>query len=44
MTITNTNVLLVSVTGLPKELVTAQEAIHFPEVQEMLRKLSKYNL
>lgn len=30
--------------GLPRTLKTAQEAIHFPEVQEMLRKLSKYNL
>jgi hypothetical protein len=44
MTVTDTNVSLVSATGLPKELLTAQEAIHFPEVQEMLRKLSKYNL
>lgn len=30
--------------GLPKELMTAQEAIHLPEVQEMLRRLSEYNL
>ena len=30
--------------GLPPALVTAQEAINLPEVQEMLRKLSQYNL
>lgn len=30
--------------GLPKELQVAQESIELPEVQEMLRKLSKYNL
>jgi hypothetical protein len=29
---------------LPKELKTAQEAIELPEVQEMMRKLSVYNL
>jgi hypothetical protein len=29
---------------LPKELRTAQEAIQLPEVQEMMRKLSVYNL
>ena len=33
-----------NVSGLPKELMTAQEAIHLPEVQEMLRRLSEYNL
>jgi len=38
------NVSQTNVSGLPKELITAQEAIHFPEVQEMLRKLSEYNL
>ena len=30
--------------GLPSTLKTAQEAIHFPEVQEMLRKLSTHGL
>ena len=30
--------------GLPPTLRTAQEAIHLPEVQEMLRRLSEYRL
>lgn len=30
--------------SLPPELKVAQDAIHFPEVQEMLRKLSAYGL
>ena len=30
--------------GLPPTLKAAQEAIHFPEVQEMLRKLSMHGL
>ncbi len=30
--------------GLPQGLRTAQEAIHLPEVQDMLRRLSEYNL
>ncbi len=30
--------------GLPQTLKTAQDAIHLPEVQEMLRRLSEYNL
>lgn len=30
--------------GLPQALRTAQEAIHIPEVQEMLRRLSEYKL
>lgn len=38
------NVLQGSVAGLPQALRTAQEAIHLPEVQEMLRKLSEYKL
>lgn len=29
---------------LPPELRVAQEAIHHPEVRDMLQKLSKYNL
>ena len=29
---------------LPQALRTAQEAIHLPEVQEMLRRLSEYQL
>jgi len=38
------NISRENVSGLPKELMTAQEAIHLPEVQEMLRRLSEYNL
>ena len=38
------NVSLGSVCGLPQSLKTAQAAIHFPEVQEMLRRLSEYKL
>jgi hypothetical protein len=30
--------------GLPEALRTAQKAIHLPEVQEMLRRLSEYRL
>ena len=30
--------------GLPPVLITAQEAIHLPEVQEMLRRLSEHRL
>ncbi len=30
--------------GLPQALRTAQEAIHLPEVQAMLRRLSEYKL
>ena len=30
--------------GLPPALSTAQDAIHFPEVQQMLRRLSEYRL
>ena len=33
-----------SAMGLPPALKIAQEAIDFPEVQEMLRRLSKYQL
>ena len=38
------NVSLQSALGLPYALRTAQEAIHLPEVQEMLRRLSAYKL
>jgi hypothetical protein len=38
------NVSQGNVRGLPQALRTAQEAIHFPEVQEMLRRLSEYKL
>lgn len=38
------NVSQGSACGLPQTLRTAQEAIHLPEVQEMLRRLSKYKL
>lgn len=30
--------------GLPGALRTAQDAIHFPEVQQMLRRLAEYRL
>lgn len=38
------NVSRGSASGLPQALRTAQEAIHLPEVQEMLRRLSEYRL
>ena len=38
------NVSQGSTRGLPQPLRTAQEAIHLPEVQEMLRRLSEYKL
>jgi hypothetical protein len=38
------NVSQGSACGLPQSLRTAQEAIHLPEVQEMLRRLSEYRL
>ena len=33
-----------NIDNLPDKLRLAQEAIHLPEVQQMLRELSKYNL
>lgn len=42
MTIENVSQSRVPV--LPQALRTAQEAMHLPEVQEMLRRLSAYNL
>jgi hypothetical protein len=41
---TTANVSQGSTFGLPQGLRTAQEAIHLPEVQEMLRKLSEFKL
>jgi len=41
---TTANVSQISNCGLPRSLRTAQEAINFPEVQEMLRRLSEYKL
>jgi hypothetical protein len=38
------NVSQGSASGLPQALCTAQAAIHLPEVQEMLRRLSDYKL
>ena len=38
------NVSQGSTLGLPQALRTAQAAIHLPEVQEMLRRLSEYKL
>lgn len=38
------NVVQRTDSSLPPELMTAQEAINIPEVQEMLRRLSEYNL
>jgi hypothetical protein len=32
------------ISGLPEELAIAQRAINLPEVQEIMRKLSAYNL
>jgi hypothetical protein len=42
--VTTANVSQGSDCGLPQALRTAQEAIHLPEVQEMLRRLSEYKL
>ena len=41
---TITNVSQRNASGLPQALRVAQEAIHLPEVQEMLRRLSEYRL
>ena len=41
---TTANVSQGNARGLPPTLRTAQEAIHLPEVQEMLRRLSEYRL
>jgi len=41
---TNANVSQRSDSGLPEALRTAHDAIHLPEVQEMLRRLSEYKL
>ncbi len=38
------NVSQGSASGLPQGLRTAQTAVHLPEVQEMLRRLSDFNL
>lgn len=38
------NVTQASAVGLPPVLRTAQDAIHLPEVQAMLQKLSEYQL
>lgn len=38
------NVSQVNTFDLPQALRTAQDAMHLPEVQEMLEKLSKYQL
>ena len=38
------NVSQVDGRGLPQALRRAQEAIHLPEVQEMLRRLAEYRL
>ena len=38
------NISQASAFGLPQALRTAQEAIHLPEVQAMLRRLSEYRL
>lgn len=41
---TTANVSQEGARGLPRALLTAQEAVQLPEVQEMLRRLSEYNL
>jgi hypothetical protein len=40
----DTNAFQRNISSLPDALRVAQESIDLPEVQEMLRKLSKYNL
>jgi hypothetical protein len=40
----DTNTFQINISSLPDALRGAQESIDLPEVQEMLRKLSKYNL
>ena len=42
--ITRANVSQENAHGLPQGLRAAQQAIHLPEVQEMLRRLSGYGL
>ena len=39
-----TNVSLEAALSLPQELRMAQAAMHLPDVQDMLRRLSSYNL
>ena len=41
---TTANVSQGRTNGLPQALTTAQQAIHLPEVQEMLRRLSEFKL
>lgn len=41
---TTTSVSNTSAADLPQALAVAQAAMHFPEVQEMLRRLSEYQL
>ena len=41
---TTSNVSQGSSSDVPQQLRSAQEAIHLPEVQEMLRRLSEYQL
>ena len=41
---TVTSISRESACGLPQGLRTVQEAIHLPDVQEMLRRLSEYKL
>ena len=41
---TTTSVSNTSAAELPQALAAAQAAMHFPEVQEMLRRLSEYQL
>lgn len=38
------HVLQATARGLPSRIRAAQAAIHFPEVQDMLRRLSEYDL
>jgi hypothetical protein len=40
----DTNAFQRNISSLPDALRNTQESIDLPEVQEMLRKLSKYNL
>ena len=41
---TITNISQASIQGLPPALISAQEALNLPEVQDMLKKLSEFQL
>ena len=41
---TITNISQASIQGLPPALISAQEALNLPEVQDMLKRLSEFQL